>query len=267
MSMPFKLIFFTFLFLQSHAIWGNEVVIIDSYSVESCFKSEENQLYWKDFVQPENAGHFFEDTTDCVLRLMSRGSLVDMGISYELYTFKFKHRTIQDQYCYEAWLKVFDKTGLISYDLVYSLKDCCFSSENVRSVLFSNLVLCRITENDKVIIDLKNSSSNLILYDTKAFAINDLISRNWNIRDIGPTVLSSDYPESFSVGDVLPDFNTSDTDFICLGIRRRLLGGFEVVGYKKSANAANSRSINNFELRTYNRKFELVRVKAYNSSK
>jgi hypothetical protein len=35
MSMPFKPIFFTFLFLQSLAIWGNEVVIIDSYSVES----------------------------------------------------------------------------------------------------------------------------------------------------------------------------------------------------------------------------------------
>lgn len=37
MSMPFKTIFFAFLFLQSLAIWGNEVVIIDSYSVESCF--------------------------------------------------------------------------------------------------------------------------------------------------------------------------------------------------------------------------------------
>ncbi len=37
MSMPIKPIFFAFLFLQTLSIWGNEVVIIDSYSVESCF--------------------------------------------------------------------------------------------------------------------------------------------------------------------------------------------------------------------------------------
>jgi hypothetical protein len=246
-------------------MWGNEVVIIGTYSVESCFKSDEHQLYWKNFIQSKNTGHFFQDTTDCTLRLMSHGSVAGKGISYELYAFKFKHRTIQEHYCYEAWLKVFDKSGVISYDLVYSLKDCCFSSENVKSVLFSNLVLCRITENEKVIVDLKNSSADLILYDIKAFTTNDLISRDWNIDAIVPVVVSSESPQNLGVGDILPNVNTGDTDFICLAIRRRFWGGFEVVGFKNSANGDISRSINNFELRTYNKKFELVKEVPLNS--
>lgn len=169
---------------------SRDLMILDDLTMNEGAIHSDKRIFWADFHQV-STGLFFEDTAECELYKVIYEDDFLVNTSLEVILFKYVSSKNSTTFCYEGWIRIVKNGEVLYYDQVYAKENCFYDGIDVKSAIFANRVLAKVSNGKTEYFDLMNTTFDnyprrLTDYEFSLCDSMDLLGKRKFKREIKP---------------------------------------------------------------------------------